>query len=710
MKVNQVSEDEKKKLLDLGLKRFQASTSFFSGRRQDWERYYKIYRASPDDNQNADEPNIFLPYAFGAVEGIVARIVEPLLAKFSIRVIAKMREHTDKAKRFLNIAKNYFGTSDYQLDYIESERECTITGSAWENDEWVAEYLPGKKWSMETNSEVLPGTVGETPVTRMLEVTAKYPLKIGYATRFPSIFLVHPEPGVKRVDKLRWIIEEVPSVALEELERLHYVDPTTKETKPIYDLTELKKELEGTPDGSLRPCAPAGSSSATTNTGVKNPYDTSKEQPDANMVHLLHVHEVNKIYTIAQGKYIIRVVEEPFHKPGLKWRLRLYTQDKEALFGIGAIQPAEHLFYELNDTHNLHMTNAIRIVNKMIGYHEDMIPYKDDFKPRAGGKIRIKETDDVHKALVPVEQGDVTASMLRLESNSKGLLESVLSIADLSPGVEGTKAYHKTYGGMMEIQSNMAKRFGIMRRLRLANCQKQVSSMYFFFEQFMHEPINISGVINKAGELAAMTYSRDDINTNGIGFETIIEEDPAFGDTAVQRTQNMVLFDLSIKYNEAREKFKDYNSPQASLYQAYQNVLESFGKSNTAKFFNEGTVETSPEDELMMIVQGSDVVPSPFENLTKHLATHITQANDPELLAAVQGQKLPPDTLQKLVEHIMLTKQLIESVAEKPEILGQMKKELDMRRAGDDIKVKTMDLYQNIGTKQIRKEPSNESI
>jgi len=72
------------------------------------------------------------------------------------------------------------------------------------------------------------------------------------------------------------------------------------------------------------------------------------------------------------------------------------------------------------------------------------------------------------------------------------------------------------------------------------------------------------------------------------------------------------------------------------------------------------------------------------------------QAQDPELLAAVQGQKLPPDTLKKLVDHIMMTKQLVESVAAKPEILGQMRKEIDMRKANDDIKLQTLDMYQNI--------------
>ena len=262
----------------------------------------------------------------------------------------------------------------------------------------------------------------------------------------------------------------------------------------------------------------------------------------------------------------------------------------------------------------------------------------------------------------------------------------------------------------MEIQGNMAKRFGIMRRLRLANYQVQVNEMYFFFEQFMHESMGFASYFIKTGQHSDVEYTREDINTNGLGFDTVIEEDPAFGDTQVQRTTNMVLFDMSLKYNEAREKFKDFSSPQASIYEMYKNVLESCGKSNTSKFFNEGTSEDSPEDELAMIVQGSDIMPSPFENLTKHLAAHIMQAQDPELLAAVQGQKLPPDTLKKLVDHIMMTKQLVESVAAKPEILGQMRKEIDMRKANDDIKLQTLDMYQNIGTKQIRKDPSNETV
>jgi len=684
---------ERQALVSLTLKRVKMSHEYIRPWHEKWVRYYKIYRSISDAAQDEDEPNIFLPYAFGIVEQIVSKSTEPILQlKPPCRVQPKRNNHKKQADNFGFVARQYFSSSRWQMDYTESNKELAITGNAWEVDEYVNDYRQGKKWAKVKKTGIMAslksfaGKVlpiqSEYDYEGLEEVVAQYPHKVGYNTRFPSIFDVWPEPRVKNVHDMHWIIEQEREVALSDLMNQYYTDPVTHEKKQVYDFTELLHDAGKHEDGAITPKfsfdtqTDYGDIARRAMAGIDERSETTN---DMDRVHLLHIWEKDRMWTIAQGKYLVRKVDFPFHVSRLPFRLRRYTTDKEFLYGIGAIEPAEHLFYELNDIHNLSMENWIRIIQKMVAIHIDAVPFPDDFKPRAGGKVRVKTSSRVQDAIMPIEHQDITGSMLNQESNTKGFIEWVLSVSDLSPGTQGTKQTHKTLGGLIEVQQSLAVRFGTLRRMQLANFQDQMWFMEKLFSQFQFEPISVT-TYGPSGETAIMEMSMEDIWTDGLGFDFIIEHDPSYGDESVLRNQLMVLQDVFLKYEQYRNASGDPNLAKVNMPKLMERILQSFGWYDTSEMLQapNGILDPSAEFEMMMV--GSPVAPNPNENLTDHLITHMIQLNSPLVQKGLETGKIGPESMLLLKAHIEATQGLINETSANPMAMGQLRIKQNIQR------------------------------
>lgn len=680
---------EREKLVELTIKRAKMSAEYVRPWHEKWVRYYKIYRALADAAEDPDEPNIFIPYAFGIIEDIVSKITEPILQlKPPCRVQARRKGHEKAAENFSAVAREYYSGTEFQLDYTEANREKAITGNAWDKDGWANEWREGKRWA-KVKKQGLLGSItsfvgkiipmGDSSFQYMgySEVKQRYPHRVGFNTTFPSVFDIYPEPNVKKVKDMHWLIEQERTVALEDLQSQFYTDSTTGQRTPVYDLTELLKDTGNHDPGAITPIN--GDSFFSKDFG-KEAKDTlsgrttteTTPQQDMDRVHLIHVWEKNRVFTIAQGKYLIRVREFPFHVPRIPFRLRMYTADKQSLYGIGAVEPAEDLFYEFNDIHNLSMSNWIRIINKMVAVHMDAVPFPDDFKPRAGGKVRIKTSTRVQDAIASIDQSDVTPSMLMNESNTKGLIERVLSVADFSPGTEGTKQTHKTMGGLMEIQQNLAQRFTTTRRLELAAFQDQMWFMERLFSQFQFDPIPIS-VSDPSGVTSTIEINLEDIWTDGEGFNYILEHDPSYGDEAIFRNQMMVLLDLSIKYESFRLSVGDSKMLRANVSEIMRKLFRSFGWYDTSEMLKAPDGTVTPDAEFEMMLQGIPVQPNPQEDLIGHLVDHVMQQNSPKLAEMVQSGKVKPETVFLLKAHTEATMMLIQQITANPLAAGQSK-------------------------------------
>lgn len=677
---------EKKELVDLALKRAKISSKFFRPFHEKWVRFYKIYRSLADAVYDSDEPNLFLPYAYGIIEDMVPSVIGGLLgSKPPCKVRAKKAGDEKLAENFSMYARGIYGDPEFENDLDESMREYAITGNAWMRDGWVDERKQGKEWVTVTahapmDRVTLDGkkiTINsQVDYVQYREIPAEYKVKYGFNVAFPSVFDVFPEPRVKKVKKMRWILEQERSESLTELQKQFYSDENGQKV-PVYDFSELLKEKEGHVPGSITPAAPESIFSNDYGSEIERILGGVSEKEvnpewDGDKVHLLHVFEPERVYTVAQGNYVVRYKEFALHYPILPYHLVKYTPDKSGLYGIGAIEPCEDMFYELKDIHQMAMSGWFRNINRMVAYHAEAVPFPDDFKPRALGKIRIKPPPGIARiqdAIYPIDHVDVTTSMLAQESNIKGLIERTASISDLSPGVQGTKQTHETLGGLLQIQQNMAKRFVIIRKAWLSAFQEQMFIMERMVNQFMFDEIDIDS-FQQDSYSESKTIKREDILSKN-GFKFLIEADVAYGDESILRNQMMVLLDIALKYEGFRRG--DPNLKKMDVGEIMSKVLKSFGWFDTSAILKDEKQLVDPAQEFAMMVQGRAVPPNPQEDLVNHYLVHSGMERDPGILKQVAEGKIPRETMLALAAHREVTGRLIGEALKNPMAVGQLK-------------------------------------
>ena len=687
------SRQEYDKIISQFGKRVIRSSSYIRPFQEKWVRFYKIWRTFKDQVQNSDEPNSFLPYAYGIIEKITSRTVEAILKmKPPCRVLPMHIGDAKKAENFSNISRNHFSQSEYQDQYYSSMKEMRITGTRWEIDDWANKWVKGKMWKKvpqkgilnqikNLTGKVIPGVQQEYEYQSETEIEIDVPIEVGFRTRFPSVFNVYPEPDKKRIEDMSWIIVDDGEVAIDDLKKEFYVDENG-ERKPVYDFDLLEKDFGPHDPGAI---VPAKKWNSETDYGrmsrdIITPTEGTADKASSNdqdRVSLFTMYESDKITTIANGKYIIRLVENPYHIPRIPMRIDRHVVDPQFIFGISVLQPIEDSIYELNDIHNLSMSNWIRIINKMVAIHIDAVPFPDDFKPRAGGKIRVRADMDVRQAIMSIDQPDVSPSMITMESNAKGIIEWASNVSDLSPGPMGTRQGHKTLGGLIEIENQLSIAFSTWQRQSLGNFQKQMKSMELFFSQYAFEKRPFR-VYRDSGATVLAEFNKDDIYTEGRGFEYVIDIDPTFGDDAIQRQQLANLMTLGMQYEAARIQSRDPSMEKFHANKLFRHLLRNYGYTDPSDLFSLPNGANNPEDELTIIMNGGVIQSSDSEDRLNHIISHINQLKDQGVRQAIESGKADPETLRKLRLHIEETMAGIKGILADPELIAEKKKNKDL--------------------------------
>lgn len=687
-------------LVKLGNTRYELASRFWEPWHRAWVRFYKIWRCLVEvveEEEEAEEPNTFVPYAFSMVEDLHSKATERNF-KMNPPLRTKAEEGKEaEAENFSSMCRTHFSNHLYQEDFSAAYKERIITGSMAEKDVWANDYSTIKVWKrnpvvraidavIRLGKQVLSSSKPEAPVMEWGMKEQLVPERVGYCTEFPSIFdvLPAPGPGRRRVGKLPWLIEIQDSVELGDLKKAIYTDPNTKQRMPVFSLEEIEKgERDGDAKKRIHPKAPSGG--VLTSNYKAEAMQAMSEQTSTGMgsdddgvdrVHLMHVYEKSgRVFTIAQGKYLIRVSQLPVAK--IPFRIRVYTLDPQFIFGLGAIAPIEDMVYELNDIHNLSMANWIRIINRMLAVDVSMIVDEDDLIPRAGGKVRFNGS--VHQAIRELSTQDVAPSMLAMESNSKGIMERATSAADLSPGVQGTKQSHDTATGVIEIQRNMDARLASLLRLDMGYFKEQMWMMekIISFHQFEPMPYPVTG---PDGSTTIKRLSLEDINTEGVGFTFLLEYDPGMGDDLVQRQLNLAFLDHLYKYEEWRIKVGGIEAPRANIPNVIRKLAKYHGYEDTTYVLTPPDGVIDPKTEVNMILQGGMVKVNPRENLSHHLMTHLLDRNDPKFMQAVSSGKVPPEALIVLDRHIAETRMAMAAILQNPMQFAMAMKQGDMQK------------------------------
>ena len=661
------SQEKKSEIAkDVRLK-YTLSRDFYSEKFALFKRLYKEYRAMRDDADDDNDWTIKIALAYGLVENIVARIVPTRLGKLTVEVKPKKDAHARKSVNYSNICRTYFGSPDYRIEYTDSVREQVICGTAWEIDEWVSDYADGFRWITTKMEEVANMDIPlVSSVAKMARKVAfkgyklakhKFPVKVGYNTRFPPIFSIFPQAGVVTVPALKYFTEEVDYKPIDDLRKATYIDENGNDV-PVYDLSEIEEKL--TDKRHVYPSFPESEQDlAQFRQELEgSPSEKSKDKDDGvDAVHLLIYRSEREQIVVANGIWVIQHVKDLYHKPGLKIRGRHYTPNRNSIYGLGAIEPVIDSLNEFSDVHSLSMQDWFRSVNQMVAYDESAFPYPDDWESRAGGRVRAAQGVDLTRAMMPISKRDNVGSMITAQSGIQGLIENIVSVAEMTPGVMGTRPYHDTASGLLSIQTTLGRRFALMSSIDQASQMKQMDEMYWIYEQFMFDEMPFKKFDVGIG---ATTYKREDIDTDGEGFLFVASDDPSFGDSQVQRNQALVLLDKALYYAQAQKMNPEWDKINGGEYMKFVN--ETFGKGDSTKMLVPADGSMDPDQEYELMLQGVPVQTSPKENKSWHLIKHMIQKQMLE-----NDQSANPSVMAVLIQHIDQTRNEIMDVANNPE-------------------------------------------
>ena len=668
--------------------RMMRSALYFDQDRQDAVRYFKWWRQVRDDVE-AGKANTLLGYAYSYVEQQFSKQTEPLFSLIPPCAPMPTRQGDGKkAENFNAIAASHYSKPHFQSSLGRSKKGMVIVGTRYEIDEWQYQQRKGRKWGQVPQKVEVP-VLGEDgkPVMKdgkpaMMDNTVMVPAEVecyipvhyGFHTRYPRFFDCYPEPdrptiGTGLETDCSWFIEDVGEVAIEELAHEKYVDPADKQVKPVYDFSAMMRHYgdaavaryEKMKSGEARdPHDPVGPVITPERWNLTDDYgredketvhptegtvDTSIGE-DRDKVWLVREYTNGSITTIANGKWVVQIVKDPWHSGLMPIRVECFSVDPEFINGKGVVGPIESVLYELQDVHELSMQEFFDQVNGLIAVNPAAIVSWDDFQPRSRGKIRIRGDTDVKQNIFPIPRQPVSGEMLRMESNDRGMLELFASNFEGSPGVEGTKAGHKTYKGLVDVQANLRVRDSSVQRNALINEALRMWSMQAFFNQYLFEPIDIR-VVHDDGSHSFAQFTKDDIFTDGRPFDMVIELDPAWGDTDTQRKLALFLFDRAVDYEKYRREAKDPSMRKMSLDQLMERILRKFGNRDTSGIFSFESGEMTPDAELQALMNGGTDVQCRGD-LMAHIAEHTAQKESPMLQKAIQGKKADPKTAERL--------------------------------------------------------------
>lgn len=667
--------------------RMQSSADWYFGKRDRWRRCREAWNRYPDRPEQIseqDEYEIKVGYGFGVLEMAAAKITEPLLnMAIPFGVFPNDFGDQGKADKFADICRDFYSKPHVQMGKRRSKKEMCIKGTRAEVDEWLHVEEPGKRWGkvevmVEQEIEGQEGKKATMPQMIDAEVDTKITTYYGFNTRYPRIEDIYPEPNRSTLDTgqktdVSWYVEDLGELALEDMAREMIYDPATKTTRPRYDFAALIKDkgaaaekryaqiLNGSgglvPDGLAPIITPVHDWNALNNEGDntsrRNPNDATSLQSfeDRDKIWVAQMRTKTEIVTVAQGKYIIERIVDPWHRPRLGLRFEVYTVDTESIYGIGALDPILDELDELNITRSLGMQGTFRLINKMIAVKEKAIVSMNDLDSRAGGVVRINdEVNSASEAIHAIVQPSNIQEMLSAESNTKGGMEFATGILDGSPGVQGTKQNHKTKGGMEVVVNNLNTRFATNQAYGLINEALAGESMSYFFAQFAWEPVSYSR-LTEDGSTVYEKFTKDDIDTEGRGFRFLVTVDPVWGDTRAQRQDAQDLYELGLGYEKWRMESKDPEAKKLVLSEVFGDLLKKHGRRDLSKIFVRPDGEIDPGQEFNILSNGG-VVDGCKGDLRHHITIHLLQAKAPNLQKAMQAGKADPQTATNLLRLV----------------------------------------------------------
>jgi hypothetical protein len=428
------------------LQRYYASENYCQNFFNKGRENYKLYKSYKDQTDKAYKHDIFVPYAFAYLEDLTAYFMlsvqaSPITFSLEPRVRAISYESCQELEQIVHWALTD-ETAEFVLELEELIKNANLFNAAY-----MVNYP-----EIDGNSHFL---------------------NMHYDT--PSTLDVYPEPNVKRLSRMRWIIKK----SWESIDHL-------KEE-------EKKGEYENVDESMVGYLQYDAVTQLLSSIGISTKgqyYDKSTRQ-----VELLDCMEDGDVITIAGRRSVIRDTTKKKIKPFIFPFPMVDYRGSGApgeFFGSGVVEQIKPEQKELNTLRSQRRDNISLILNKLFIY--DILAGEVDLSTlySAPGNV-IVTTNKEALSEMPIQ--DVTISSYKEEDAIKYDMQNISSMWDYARGA--TPRRRETASGIIRLQqAAQGRNEWILRKLDLYVLQPCAKRLLIFLREYL-DPQDYDAIIGK---------------------------------------------------------------------------------------------------------------------------------------------------------------------------------------------------------------------
>lgn len=410
-------EDKEQDAVAKVVNAFNEANNYRQEYEEKWLRFYQLYR-NYQEHKKPNGANLFIPYVFSIIETLVPKIVSLVFA--SRPYIGYLPLNRNSIER----AKNMEALVDYQL--VQKIRFISVA-TEWIKDALI--YGTGiikVGWAYEERE-----IVEAQPLMRLFgKGYGKIPKKTKKVVRDEPIvecidpFDFYVEPGARDICDAKYCIHRT-------IRSKSYLKRMEKQG--VYKNIDAIEEA--TPDD-------LGFDQRASSIG--------ENVSNKKGVELLEYWEDDRLITVANRAVVIRDESNPFwlkKKPFIKI---VDTIDPHNFYGIGEIEPIEHLQHELNTIRNMRMDNINLIINRMwtVKNSADISP--EELISRPGGVIHVQNHDDIQ----PIKLDNVAAESYKEDELIRRDIDLATGVNDYVRGTNPDRRETATTATVLSTASN----------------------------------------------------------------------------------------------------------------------------------------------------------------------------------------------------------------------------------------------------------------
>ena len=486
------------------LKRKETSRIWREAKRAKWDQCWNHYKQIYDStNKDSWQSTTFIPASPKVAEVIASNMHSALLSPDKpVEYQARQPMFEAPVRDANDLIANDCDRSDFKVHWTDILRTLCIIGtgigkveykkeSAWVTIKERTKQLPGMDRIRQMLS--LPPAPEETTRQKKMLV-ADYSV-----TRSVDPYNFFPEPGSIEIDKDHWVIEEG------KIRNYKLIELLSDEENPIRDVTpdllmsnprtlqnEDSQEKEIAQDEPIKISAYMDPDQEHVLDEYWGPAPIWMVQPELYGDETRKYEMVHAWFWLIDGIHVVRSQVTPFRDAEPPYVKGTYIRVPGQFWGVGPLELILGLQVELNELRNTRMDNVNIMLNKVIAVLKTSIA-QGEFSRLVSGPGAIwlfEQTDDIKKALMPIDFPDVTRDSWQSSAEIYNEIQEVTAATKATVGAGGgdDQAGGATFRGQLLNKQTSSERFlmyaKILEKTGLAKAYRKMYQRIYQYKSF----------------------------------------------------------------------------------------------------------------------------------------------------------------------------------------------------------------------------------